>query len=144
LQILSLAALLLVTAGVYARGLHGDFQFDDISSVIYDPAAHNLTAVTRWLLPSLLSARNFLATATVAEGRPGKTRSAGLEGGQGHAAFEQAVQLQNDEQGSLLLARAYRAHGRVREACAVIQQVSRPSTELKDQIDEAAKGCPAH
>ena len=90
-QISVLAALLLVTSGVYARCLRGEFQFDDLTSVVHDPAAHNLAAVTRALLPSLLSTGHSLATATAEEGRSGKRRSAGLEGGRGGTAWTFAL-----------------------------------------------------
>jgi Flp pilus assembly protein TadD len=89
---------------------------------------------------SVRSARDPAASLRVL----GLVRTAMGEADKAIAAFESAVQLEpDDEQGRLLLAQAYRAQGRMREACAVIHQVSIPSTELKDQIDEAAKGCRA-
>ena len=74
----------------------------------------------------------------------GLVRTAMGETDKAIAAFETAVQLDpDDEQGRLLLALAYRAQGRVREACDTILSVSRPSSALKEQVEEAAKGCPA-
>jgi hypothetical protein len=87
---------------------------------------------------SVLGAREPAASFRVL----GLARSAMGDSDKAIAAFAQSVRLEPDEeQGRLLLAQAYRAQGRVQESCDVILRVDRPSAELKNQIDEAAKGC---
>ena len=58
-------------------------------------------------------------------------------------AFARAVKLEPDElQGSLLLAGAYRAQGRTREACDVLRSFRKPNLEQHEQLQQALAGCP--
>lgn len=75
----------------YARALHGEFVFDDISSVVQDPAAQSLAATTRALLPSLLSVEHSPAVRMIADDHLGSHRSAGLEGGRVFTAWTFAL-----------------------------------------------------
>jgi Flp pilus assembly protein TadD len=58
-------------------------------------------------------------------------------------AFARAVKLEPDElQGSRLLAQAYRAQGRTREACDVLRSFREPNLEQHEQLQQAMAGCP--
>jgi len=78
-------------AFAYARALHADFVFDDQTSVVRDPAAYDLAASTRALLPSLFSAGRDLPTRTFAGHQLGQFWSPGLEGGRGFTAWTFAL-----------------------------------------------------
>lgn len=65
----------------YARSLHGEFVFDDVTSIVNDPLAHDLGASTRALWASMFSAGG------VQPGGAAMVRSAALDGGRAVTAW---------------------------------------------------------
>ena len=86
-RVLLLVLPLLGAAMCYGRALRGGFVFDDLDSVLRDPAACSLSVSTRMLLPSLLSAGQALSNEAVARAHLGDHKSTGLEGGRGFVAW---------------------------------------------------------
>ena len=82
---------LLGAAMCYGRALRGGFVFDDLDSVLRDPAARSLSVSTRMLLPSLFSTGRALSNEAVASAHLGDHKSTGLEGGRGFVAWTLAL-----------------------------------------------------
>ncbi len=61
-----LAAPLLLAVAAYARVLDGEFVFDDLTSVVGDPAVRDLGGALRGFLPALLSGRRPVTLLTFA------------------------------------------------------------------------------